>query len=212
MKYLRDDERQRIQDECRNWCETTWQKAKAATIGHPYLQNKGILVHGLKTFKGSLIVPVHDTAKNIHGMQFIRPDGVKIFKTGTHKLGNFFKIGRGNDKVILICEGFATGASLHQATGQIVAVAFDAGNLKPVAETLRLIYPDHRFIICADNDQWGNTNTGIIQAHEAAHTVKGWIIIPTFQNTTSKPTDFNDLHQLEGLNEVRLQVEAATYA
>ena len=32
------------------------------------------------------------------------------------------------------CEGWATGASLHIATGHTVIAAMDAGNLMPVAE------------------------------------------------------------------------------
>lgn len=36
--------------------------------------------------------------------------------------------------VVLMAEGYATAATLHMATGHPVAVAFDAGNLTPVAK------------------------------------------------------------------------------
>ncbi|MBW4057080.1 MAG: DUF3987 domain-containing protein, partial [Proteobacteria bacterium] len=131
---------------------------------------------------------------------------------GTAKQGNYFPIGKPKENTLLICEGYATGASLHEATGHAVAVAFDAGNLKLVAEALRIKYPALRLIICADNDQWGEANTGVIKGTEAARAVDGWLTIANIRDTTDKPTDFNDLHRLEGLEEIRRQVETATAA
>jgi putative DNA primase/helicase len=90
-------------------------------------------------------------------LQFIAPDGCKVFKTGTNKAGHFFKIGRSKDNTVIICEGYATGASIHQATGHAVVVAFDAGNLSPVAQGIRLKFPDMKIIIAADDDlSWGH--------------------------------------------------------
>jgi putative DNA primase/helicase len=210
VKSQRAWELSRLQGDCRTWCAERWKQSKDATDSHQYLQIKGVHAYGLKMMKDSLLIPLYDTAGIIQGIQFIQPDGSKTFKTGTAKQGNYFPIGKPKENTLLICEGYATGASLHEATGHAVAVAFDAGNLKPVAEALRLKYPALRLIICADNDQWGETNTGVIKGTEAARAVDGWLTIANIRDTSSKPTDFNDLHKLEGLEEIRRQIETAT--
>ena len=211
-KSQRAGELSRLQGDCRIWCADRWKQSKDATDSHPYLQIKRVHAYGLKVMKDSLLIPLYDTAGIIQGIQFIQPDGSKTFKTGTAKQGSYFPIGKPKENTLLICEGYATGASLHEATGHAVAVAFDAGNLKPVAEALRLKYPALRLTICADNDQWGETNTGVIKGTEAARAVDGWLTIANIQDTSSKPTDFNDLHKLEGVEEIRRQVETATAA
>ncbi len=209
-KNLRDEELFRLQADCRIWCADRWKQSKDASDNHPYLKKKDIDAYGLKVMRDSLLVPLYDTAGVMRGMQFIQPDGSKTFKTGTAKQGSYFPIGKPKDNTLLVCEGYATGASLHQATGHAVAVAFDAGNLKPVSESLRLKYPSLGLIICADNDQWGDTNTGVTKANEAAQAVGGLLAIPVFSGSPmSKPTDFNDLHRQEGLEAVRKQVAAA---
>lgn len=207
-KNQRAEELYRLQVECRIWCADRWQQSKDATDSHPYLKKKGVHAYGLKLMKDSLLLPLYDSAGIIQGIQFIQPDGSKTFKTGTAKQGNYFAIGKPKENTLLICEGYATGASLHEATGHAVAVAFDAGNLKPVAEALRQKYPALRLIICADNDQWSEVNTGVIKASAAAQAVGGYHEKPCFQDATGKPTDFNDLHQREGLDVVRQQIEA----
>lgn len=208
-KKQREIELARIQVECCAWCTDRWKQGKDATDQHPYLKRKGVNAYGLKMLRDSLMLPLYNAAGSIQGMQFIQPDGSKTFKTGTAKQGSYFCIGKPKDNTLLICEGYATGASLHQATGYAVAVAFDAGNLQPVAEALRQKYPDLRLIICADNDQWGDSNTGVIKATEAARAVTGWLTIANILDIYSKPTDFNDLHRLEGLEAVRQQVASA---
>jgi putative DNA primase/helicase len=205
----RDEETAKLQADCRAWCAERWKQGKEATNVHPYLKRKGVHAYGLRLLRDAIMVPLYDTARNIHGMQFIGPDGEKKFKVGTAKQGHYFPIGKPKEKTLLVCEGYATGASLHEATGQAVAVAFDAGNLKPVAEALRQKYPDFRLIICADNDQWGDSNTGVIKATEAALAVAGMLTIANIQDATDKPTDFNDLHRAEGIEAVRRQVEQA---
>lgn len=70
----------------------------------------------------------------------MRPaDGTdKLFLKGGRKSGLWHWCGDpAGASVLLIAEGYATAASLHQATGRPVAVAFDAGNLAHVAKALR---------------------------------------------------------------------------
>ena len=67
--------------------------------------------------------------------------------------GCYFAIGDPKGAAVLcIAEGFATGATIHEATRYPVAVAFNARNLDEVARALRVELPDVTLIICADDD------------------------------------------------------------
>lgn len=195
VKRDREAERERIQAQCRAWCVGTWNKAKDATNINPCLKSKGVHSYGLRSFKDSLLVPVEDMEGAIHGLQFIQPDGSKKFKTGTNKAGHFFRIGKAGGITLLIAEGYATAASIHHATAYPVLVAFDAGNLKPVAEIVKAKCPHLKIIICADDDQWTPGNPGLTKATEAARAVNGLLAIPPFPEprTREQGTDFNDL-------------------
>ncbi|MDP3028606.1 MAG: AAA family ATPase [Deltaproteobacteria bacterium] len=210
IRRQQDEERDRVQAECRAWCSNAWAKARDADNQNPYLKGKGVNAYGLKSFNDTLLIPVQDADGTIHGLQFISPEDSKKFKTGTNKTGHFFKIGKSKDKTVLICEGYATGASIHQATGHSVVIAFDAGNLKPVAEGIRAKCPGYKIIICADDDQGTEGNPGLTKATEAARSVGGKLAVPVFQDRSTRGTDFNDLHQAEGLEAVRSCLEAAT--
>jgi putative DNA primase/helicase len=210
MRKRHEEEQARVHAECRAWCADTWKKAEKASNGHPYLKSKGVNSYGLKIYEDTLMVAVQDMSGTLHGIQFIAGDGFKKFKTGTKKAGHLFEIGKSKDNTVIICEGYTTGASIHQATGCTVVIAFDAGNLLPVAKTLRAKYPDMKIIIAADNDQWTNGNPGLIKAAEAARETGAVLAVPEFQDLATKPTDFNDLHRLEGIEVVRRCIQAAT--
>jgi len=90
----REEEQARVHAECRAWCADAWKKAEDASNEHPYLKTKGVNSYGLKIHKDSLMVLLQDMGGTPHGMQFIKPDGIKKFKTGTNKVGHFFKIGK----------------------------------------------------------------------------------------------------------------------
>jgi phage/plasmid primase-like uncharacterized protein len=108
---------------------------------------------------------------DIHSLQFIGPDGGKRFLTGGRVTGCYFSIGNPKGAAALcIAEGFATGATIHEATGYPVAVAFNAGNLGAVAKTLRGKFPALLLILCGDVDRSG---TGQKAATEAAQSVGG---------------------------------------
>lgn len=201
VRKERKREKHRVHAECRQWCNDTWQKAEPATASSPYLDKKGILACGVKEINGKLLVPVHDSAGAMHGIQFISPDGIKKFKSGTVKHGNYFSIGTPEDNTLLIAEGYATAASLCESTGYAVAVAFDAGNLLAVAKTLRKKFPGYRLILCGDNDDSG---IGQKAAREAALAVGGFVAVPG-----SVGQDFNDLHQNKGAEAVLDCVNAA---
>lgn len=180
-----------------------WSKSSEADPFHPYLQRKMILPGPAKQDADSLVIPVTKDGK-LTSIQTIWPDGNKRFLPDGEISGCYCPIGKPSG-VILICEGFATGVTLNQATGHAVVVAFNAGNLKPVCEAIRRRYSDQRLLVCGDNDQWTDGNPGLSKAREAGEL---WVI-PNFKDLESKPTDFNDLFVLDGASEVTRQVEVA---
>ena len=191
-------------------CKDMWDRFGNVT-GTAYLEAKGVDAFGVKQGGENLIIPVRNVDGEVRGFQAIAPDGRKAFARGIEKKGNFHLIGEDKDLSqgeILLCEGYATGASLHMATDMPVAVAFDAGNLRSVAEAIRERHPNAAIIICADNDHTRENNVGVEKAKEAAQAVGGIAIIPEFSREEKERglTDFNDLHRSRGLSAVREQV------
>lgn len=173
----------------------------------PYCKRKNIdQLYGCKVLDfDTLLVPVKDINGSITGLQFINEDGEKKFLTGSKIDGCFHQIGEIETEV-LICEGFATGATLHKATGKPVVIAFNAGNLVAVAKEIRSQYPDISISICGDDDRFTEKNPGRFYAEKAARMAHGGIIFPKFQGEDSKGTDFNDLAQSEGIETVKKQL------
>ncbi len=184
-----------------------------ASADHPYLSRKRVQPHGIKIDRaGKLVVPVYSEDGEIISHQTIDADGKKRFLKGGKVDGGFFEI-RGTRGVVFVGEGFATCASVHEATGATVVVAFDAGNLPKVAKIAKEMYLGSKIVIAADNDQFTDNNPGIKAANTAASAVNGLVVSPAFSDSevsAGKPTDFNDLHVLRGLDAVREQIEMVT--
>ena len=207
---------------------TLWEQA-SETGESPYLTRKGVQPHGLRfAADGWVLVPLRDDAGQLCNVQRIAPakpsgDGPdKLFLKGGRKSGLWHVVGdvgstNGNGAgpaVMLVAEGYATAASLHEATGYPVAVAFDAGNLAHVAKALRKLYPAALLVLCGDDDaqtfaRTGN-NPGRDKATAAARAVRGLAVFP--EPLPDGGSDFNDLHQAAGLDTVRAIVEAAIKA
>ncbi|HUX80045.1 MAG TPA: toprim domain-containing protein, partial [Alphaproteobacteria bacterium] len=175
----------------------------------PYLLKKKVEAFGVRFRNDILVVPLKDIAGKLWSLQWINPDGSKRFLTGGRKKGSFHSIGVLEDgKPIIVVEGYATGASLYMATHQAVVVAFDAGNIEPVLEELKKAYPKSPIIIAGDDDNWKDINTGRTTAEAVALKHGCSIVFPSFKNTETKPTDFNDLYVLEGLAVVKSQIHS----
>lgn len=186
-----------------------WQAAQPVPADHPYLTHKRIKAHGLRLHQGALVIPMGDGGA-LHSLQFIGADGGKKYLTGGKVRGCYFCIGK-PDGVLCITEGFATGASIHEATSYAVAVAFTAGNLAAVAKAMRARCPGLRLILCADDDYRTDGNPGKTKATEAAQAVGGAVAMPDFgPDRPEGATDFNDLAIHRGLEAVRGAVERAT--
>lgn len=154
-----------------------WQAAPPAQDDHPYLIKKGVKAYGLRQSKSALVIPLRDTAGILHSLQFIDADGSKRFLSGGRKRGCYFSIGQ-LAGTICIAEGYATAASVYEATARTVAVAFDTGNLLSVAQALRQKFPDAEIILCADNDTETPGNPGLTYARETAAAVSGLVAYP----------------------------------
>lgn len=151
-KEAEEDRRQQA-DAAAEKADKLW--ARARTEGaSDYLQRKQVGAYGVRFAFGSVVVPLFDVAGKLHGLQWISKDGGKVFGTGTVKEGHFHLIGEVAEGLpIAFAEGYATAASVHMATGWPVVVCFDAGNLMPVVAAWRRLYPDHEFVIAADDDR-----------------------------------------------------------
>lgn len=180
MEAARREEMGRVHADARARAAKLWARSRPATNAHAYLQRKRVHAFGLRRLGGALVVPLRDAAGTLHSLQFIQEDGRKTFLSGGRIRGCYFAIGR-PDALLLVCEGYATGATLHMATGQAVAVAFNAGNLAPAARMLRAKFPGARMAICADDDRLTPGNPGVTRAREAARAVGARLIVPRFE-------------------------------
>ena len=155
---------------------------------HAYLTKKGVKAHGIYvSSKGDLVLPIY-SGKHLYSLQFISPDGKKRMLGGGRIKGCYGMIGKipTNDNLVLLCEGFATAATLYECLGLPVFYCFNASNIYPVAEMLvkeRSLYP----VICADNDSHLNKNIGVEKAVEVSRDLILLAVAPDHQG------DFNDL-------------------
>ena len=207
MAKQKEDDAQNKASKASIEAQEIWSNAKPADDNHPYLLAKSVKSCGLKVEGDNLLLSIYNLAsKTITSLQTISPSGEKRFMLGGVKRAGFFQITSEDspkDKVV-ICEGYATGASIFEATGLTVAVAFDSGNLLPVAQAIRLTRPELKLIIAADDDWKSDINIGLTKAKEAAQKVGGSLVVPNFlNNRNDKDSDFNDLARMYGLEFVR---------
>lgn len=214
-------ERQKASAEASVWSRQQWDASVAPSADHPYLVKKHLKsgFNARQNAKGALVIPLWNAEAQLTGVQRILPDGSKLFPAGLVKSGLYSYIPEGSQPVkentVLICEGWATGCSLSEATGCAVVVALDAGNLPKVAPVVREKCPSAEIIICADNDRWTKRggapwNPGLEYAEKAAKACGGSVVSPEFASLDGKPTDFNDLCVREGAEAVRGQVTAGS--
>jgi putative DNA primase/helicase len=205
-KAERDADKARKHEKASAEMERAWKESTPASEDHPYLVLKRVKPHGLREHKGKLLVPIWHDGK-LCGTQSIQADGDKRFLPGTQKTGRYYIVGEiEHADRVCIAEGFATASTIYERTGIPCVVAFDAGNLPPVAKALKLSLPGVEFVVCADHDwrrvnrQTGEPeNIGLIKAREAALAIDAKLAVPDFSrfNRGEKDTDFNDLDRLD---------------
>jgi P4 family phage/plasmid primase-like protien len=215
-----DEDRLKRQKESQNLFNGTLPKLQK-TGNSPYLKAKGLSAfnpHGCYYHDDQLILPMSDIDGVAWGAQIIKAEGFKRFLPGQRVTGCHHVI-RG-DEVTIFCEGYATGASISLATGHTVVVCFNASNLTDVVKGWkeRLVKQGGTgTLLVAGDDDWHPTdrlgrpkaNTGRLAANDAAKLTGLPAVFPLFSDESSRGTDFNDLHQVDGLEAVASQFTAA---
>ena len=178
-----------------NKAQAYWDQAEDCP-SHPYAEVKGLDTTGLKKYKGKLLIPAFNAAGKISSIQTIDKNGDKKFLQGCTMSGCWYTIV--GDDVLVVAEGWATAKSIHMATGHTAIVAFSSNFLSKLLPNLRKKYKDTRIIVAPDNDP--NQNA-VKMATKAARTSGCEIIVPE----VSDGSDFDDVRQAAGLDEVRRQ-------
>lgn len=233
LKARLAEDKKRADAEARRVAERAAARATKAWRGcvehgeSDYLHRKHVQGHGVRySPQGALVIPMLNVAGLIQGLQIIRGKAQmragklekEFWPAGLTKKGHFHQIGMIGE-VVLVAEGYATAASLHEATGLPVAVAFDAGNLLHVAMALRKRYKRTQILVCADDDAtqkcraaecrgrvWlpdgdtcphcgqphGASNAGVTAAANTALAVGGGWIAPRFADESGRRADWLD--------------------
>lgn len=223
--------------------QAIWDAAEPVRADFPYLVRKGVQAHGARwapvwvnewmdyetgeivrrEVRDAMLLPIWAGPGRLSSLQAIFPSSSNRLKRDKDylpdgkKAGCYCLIGRITPEThtAVVVEGWATGASVHEATGWPVMVAFDAGNLLAVAKSLRTKVPGLRIVIGGDNDAFTKNakgepfNPGEEAAKKAAAEVSGILALPCFTILEGQPTDWNDLHAQAGLDAVRSQLEQA---
>ena len=212
IQRQRDGEVRRRQTAVAKQARTLWEQNPPAAADHPYLLAKQVQPHGLRVQDAFnlLIIPVMIN-HTITSLQFITVTGEKKFLSGGAVKGGSFVFGDlTGTPIILIAEGFATGASLHEATGYPTVIAFHAHNLVLVAQQLRQHYPTTTIVLCGDHDPHddGKPNTGLLEATNAAHAINGRLAMA---DLGGQQCDWNDVARARGPEAVRAAIEQVVH-
>lgn len=205
MNKARAEEERARRDKARKRAEALWKAAQPpAGDDHPYLRAKGVRAHGVRIgtwlkyhrdeaagrwteteIPGALLIPMRDAAGVLRSLQAIYPQPIdgrnKDFLPGGQTAGCFHQIGELTEGgPLCIAEGYATAATIHEASGWPVAVAFDCHKLAAVARALRQQYPALPMIVCGDDDISNPNNPGRTHAIAAAQEVGAAVALPEF--------------------------------
>jgi len=227
-RHDRAHQREQMYERAAGLADAIWEAA-APVSQSAYLQSKGVAAEGVregrygqhitvrgedggerkKSIAGMVIVPVHGADGKLASLQLIQPDGAKMFLPNGRMDTGHFAVGDVNKSgPLLIAEGYATAATVHELTGAPVVVAFNAGNLGKVAELYRAQHPERAIYIAGDTDREKVSNVGRTKAEEAAAAIGGKALFPVFPDGV-KGTDWNDLAKAVGRDTTQILLQAA---
>ena len=192
----REAEQHQRQQAAAEYAARLWRDARRADPGHPYLAAKGCRPHTLRQRGDVLLVPLYHGGELVN-LQRIGADGQKRFLSGGRVKGCYSPIGTLEPgQPLYVCEGFATGATLHAETGHPVACAMNAGNLLEAGRHLQRRHPEAVLIVAGDDDRQTEGNPGRTAANAAAVAVGGQVVFPEWpDDAPPNLSDYNDLRQ-----------------
>lgn len=188
----RDAELRQMQEAAAIKAQILWDEAQPASPSHSYLRAKGVGPNGLHQRGGELLVPLIYEGRLVN-LQRIASDGTKRFLSGGKVKDCYALLGcpmPGKD--LYLCEGWATGASIHECTDAAVACAMNSGNLLTAGKQLRLSYSGAELIIAGDDDRLKDGNPGRTAAEKAAKELGCRVVLPTW--TGREPLEFSDFN------------------
>lgn len=193
-RHQREAEQHQRQQTAAIEAQRLWSTSAPADPHHPYLSAKGRQPHGLRQRGDVLLVPLYADGY-LCNLQRIAADGSKRFLSGGRVKGAYSPIGALEPgQPLYVCEGWATGATIHAETGAAVACAMNAGNLLEVGRQLQRHYPDSPLIIAGDDDRQTEGNPGRAAATQAAAALGCGLVLPPWSGTEPLSlSDFNDL-------------------
>ncbi|KAA3685226.1 DUF1738 domain-containing protein (plasmid) [Campylobacter fetus] len=209
-----------------------YENAKWANKEHRYLKSKGFdkNFYLKQDEHGNLLIPLRDINGKHWATQRIFSNGDKMIgatrtkeekeqgiEYPAKKQGNFFLLGAknlDNVKEVYVCEGFATAASVYEATKTPSIMGVDAGNLEIVITNIQKKYPKMEIIIAADNDIKKELDNGTnVGKNTALGIQKKYpeikVALPKFTKEEIQKgySDFNDLAKSRGLEEIKKQLK-----
>lgn len=195
-RHQREAEQHQRQQAAAEYAARLWRDARRADPRHPYLAGKGCRPHTLRQRGDVLLVPLSRDGVLVN-LQRIHPDGAKRFLSGGMVKGCCSSLGTITaGQPLYLCEGWATGATIHDATGAAVACAMNAGNLLDVGRRLQRRYPDAVLIVAGDDDRQTDGNPGRTAAIKAAAALGCGLVLPEWPAAAPVTlSDFNDLRQ-----------------
>jgi len=187
-------EKERAQQAAAKSAKTWFRETPQADSQHPYLSRKQVIPHDLHQRGDELLIPLYANDELVN-LQIVQQDGSKRFLPGGRVRGCYSLIGRiESGRNLFICEGWATGATIHKASGDAVACAMTARNLLEVGLQIQSRYPDVQLIIAGDDDRQTSGNPGKTAAVSAAASLGCLLVLPPFPaHAPQNLTDFNDL-------------------
>ena len=192
-----DNEKRERNQTAAQIAQTRWNGANDADPDHAYLMNKKIDPVGIRQEGSNLLIPIQDKDGSLISLQTIAPDGKKLFQKDSTTGSGYMRL-KGSTATVVVCEGYATGVTIHATTDNSVAIAFSCHNMMPVAKIIRVKMPDGDIVIAADSIPISTLE----KAREVAKTIGARLAVPTVDS------DFNDM--MVAGKDVRSTIETAT--
>lgn len=205
-KRKREEETMRLNFNAAKVANAMLNKSTEADPFNDYLVKKNVGAYGVRSLGDALLMPLIDDDGVVWNVQEIKPSFKKFLEGGKIK-GCFHRI-EGSTDLVFVVEGYATGATIHEATGAMVYVALNRVNLLSVCRIVNRLHNRATKILASDDDRFTLTpvvNPGQFDAENVCAQTPFLNMKPEF-NESSKGTDWNDLASEIGKVEVARRI------